>query len=214
MDGRRLKMDKSIFHDIQQNTDEWMKMKLGKFSASMTNDLFSGKSTKDYNDAITNVAFERITGKRQKQFSNKWMDYGHETEPEALENYEIETFNRVSNGGIYILNEWVCASPDGGIEGQNGGVEFKCPAVSTYRDYLEQMEKFDKVIIPKNYELQMQFQMYVSGFEFVDYMPYYDSSVKQILARVNRDEGTQIAITLKLNEAIRDVQDLMIKIKR
>ena len=89
-----------IFHDIQQNSEEWDQMKLGLFSSSMVSDLFMKKDTKGYGNAICNVAFERVTGKSQRIFTLPWFNYGHETEPEANENYQTETFNELSNGGI------------------------------------------------------------------------------------------------------------------
>ena len=201
------------FYDVQQNEDDWYDLRKGKITASMCSDLFAAEKTKTYQNVITKVAFEIVTGKTQKQFVNGWMDYGHETEPEARENYTAETFNEVENGGIWIANDWIAASPDGKIKDKNAGVEFKCPAISTYRDYLELKEN-GKNIIPKNYFLQMQFQLICTGWDYIDYMPYYSSDVKQLLTVVHVCEKTRTEIFEKLNIAINQINELIEKIKR
>jgi len=202
------------FYDVQQNEDDWYDLRKGKITASMVADLFAKKETKTYQNVITKVAFEIVTGKVQKQFVNSWMDYGHETEPEASENYQAETFNEVENGGIWIANEWIAASPDRKIKGQNGGAEFKCPAISTYRDYLESSEKKGQTFIPKNYFIQIQFQMLCTGWDFIDYMPYYSADLKQLLTRVEVCEITRTEILEKVNDAIIEIKELIKKIKR
>jgi hypothetical protein len=203
-----------IFYNVSQNSDEWQSLRCGKLTASMFSDLFMDKKTKGYQDIITKVAFEKVTGKQQKNFSGKWLDYGHETEPEAAENYEIETFNSLENGGIWVINEYVAASPDAKIVGQNAGTEFKCPAISTYREYLDSKEKKGIVELPKSYLYQVHGQMLCTGWDYVDYMPYYDHSLKQLLTRVYRDESILKEIVYKIEDAIIDIDNLIIKIKR
>lgn len=202
------------FYDVSQNSDEWYELRCGKFTASMFADLMAGKTTKTYTDVINKVAFERVTGKMQSQFNSKWMDYGHETEPEASENYELETFNSLENGGIWLINEYVGASPDAKIVGKNAGTEFKCPAVSTYFEYILGLEKKGVVELPKNYFLQVQGQLLCTGWEYIDYMPYYSSNVKQLLTRVYRCEETIQKIVTELEIAIEEVEKTIIKIKR
>ena len=202
------------FYDVQQNEEDWYDLRKGKITASMSSDLFAKPETKTYKNVITKVAFEIVTGKSQKQFVNGWMDYGHETEPEARENYCAETFSQVSNGGIWVANDWIAASPDGKIVNENGGVEFKCPAISTYRDYLESAEKNGKTVIPKNYFIQMQFQLICTGWDYIDYMPYYSRELKQLLTRVYICEETRTQIFEKLDIAILEIKELIEKIKR
>jgi predicted phage-related endonuclease len=205
---------KPTFYDIDQNSEDWDALRCGKLTASMFSYLFADKKTKTYQDCITKVAFEKVTGKQQKQFSSKWMDYGHETEPEAAENYCIETFSQLQNGGIWTINNYVAASPDGKIVAENGGVEFKCPSIATYRDYLESNIKKGQVEIPKSYFWQIHGQLLCTGWHFIDYMPYYSSNVKQLLTRVYRDENVLKELTNKIEEAIIDIDNLIVTIKR
>lgn len=217
MEGGGQMIINPFFHDIEQDHSDgsdWHEMRLGMFTASMISDLFMDKKTAGYQNCIINVAFERVTGKRQYQFHNKWMQYGNDTEFEAREFYQQFTLNAISNGGIWIASDWFCASPDGKIEGKNGGIELKCPAVNTYLAYIESLQKFGVTKVPTEYYLQMQAQMLATGWDFVDYMPYYSGELKQLLTRVYRDELVINQMLVRLDEAVKDAEIMIDKIKR
>ena len=48
--------------DIKQNTDEWIALKVGKFSASSCAELLMDKKTKGYTGLIDKIVEERMTG--------------------------------------------------------------------------------------------------------------------------------------------------------
>ena len=196
------------YYDIDQNSEEWDVLRLGKFTASTFPDLFMAKTTAGYRNAIIKVAFERVTGESEEKYSNKWMDRGHEKEPFARENYELLTFNTLENGGFYEFNEWVGASPDAKITGQNGGCEFKCPSFQVYNEYLE-LNK-----LPKSYFWQVHGQLLCTGWDFIDYMPYSSPKLKQILIRVERDEAVLNQLKEQLTMCIEEVKILIERIKQ
>jgi hypothetical protein len=196
------------FYNIDQNSEEWNGLRLGKFTASTFADLFMKKDSATYQKAIIKVAYERVTGECEESYSNKWMQRGHEKEPFARSNYEILTFNTVEDGGFYEYSEFVGASPDGKIAGQNGGVEFKCPSFQVYNEYLETQK------IPKSYFWQIHGQLLCTGWDFIDYMPYSSPKLKQILIRVEKDEVTLDTLKSKLNECIEEVNILIERIKQ
>lgn len=196
------------FYDIDQNSEDWDGLRIGKFTASTFADLFMSKSTAGYNNAITKVAFERITGESEEKYSNKWMQRGHEKEPFARENYEMLTFNTLKNGGFYEYSDYIGASPDAKISGQNGGCEFKCPSFQMYREYLETKK------LPKNHFWQVHGQMLCTGWDFIDYMPFSSPKLKQMLIRVERDPLILEQLEEKLNEAIKEVQTLIEQIRQ
>lgn len=196
------------FYEINQNSEEWDSLRLGKFTASTFSDLFMDKKTAGYRNAIIKVAFERVTGECEENYSNKWMQRGHEKEPFARENYELLTFNSLENGGFYEFNEWVGASPDAKITGQNGGCEFKCPSFQVYNEYLESSK------IPKSYFWQIHGQLLCTGWDFIDYMPYSSPKLKQILIRVARDEAVLNQLKEQLSNCIEEVKILIERIKQ
>ena len=116
-----------IFHDVEQNTDAWMALRVGKATASnfgtfMANDGKAfGEPAKAY---ALQIALERITGRKAEfSFSNEHTERGHEQEPIARMLYEEENFIDVSNGGLFCCDDYG-DSPDGLI-GENGVIEIK-----------------------------------------------------------------------------------------
>jgi predicted phage-related endonuclease len=196
------------YYNIDQNSEEWDSLRLGKFTASTFSDLFMDKKTVGYQKAIIKVAYERVTGESEESYNNKWMQRGHEKEPFARENYELLTFNQLENGGFYEYSEFIGASPDAKIIGQNGGCEFKCPSFQVYNEYLETKK------IPKSYYWQIHGQLLCTGWDFIDYMPYSSPKLKQILIRVERDDKVLELLKSKLNECIEEVKILVERIKQ
>ena len=197
-----------IHHLIDQNSEEWNQLRLGKFTASTFSDLFMDKKTAGYQKAIIKVAYERVTGESEESYSNKWMQRGSEKEQFAAEQYEMLTFAQLEPAGFYELNDMVGASPDRKIVGQNAGCEFKCPSFQVYQEYLETRK------IPKGYYWQIHGQMLCAGWDYIDYMPFSSPLLKSILIRVERDQSVLDQLTDKLNECIEEVKILMEKIKQ
>jgi hypothetical protein len=197
-----------IHYAIDQNSEEWLALRVGKFTASTFSDLFMDKKTAGYQKAIIKVAYERVTGESEESYSNKWMQRGHEKEPFARENYELQTFNSVEDAGFFEYDDFTGASPDAKIIGLNGGCEFKCPSFQVYNEYLETGR------IPKSYFWQIHGQLLCTGWDFIDYMPYSSPKLKQILIRVERDEKTLELLKSKLNECIEEVKILIERIQQ
>ena len=142
----------SIYHKVEQNTDEWLNMRLGRFTASTIKNLLMKVTTKGYQDEIKRVAFEIVTGTQAETFSNEWMQRGHDLEDEARNMYQAETFNVVEEGGFFTYGDYMGASPDGLI-GKDGLVEIKCPKYNTMIDYLMDGK------VPNLYYTQIQTQL-------------------------------------------------------
>lgn len=197
-----------IHHNIDQNSEQWDSLRLGKFTASMFSDLFSDPKTDKYKKAIIKVSYERVTRESEEGYLNKFMQRGHEKEPIAAKNYEIETFNKLENAGFYEYNEFIGASPDRKIVNQNGGCEFKCPSFQVYHEYLETKK------IPKSYFWQIHGQLLCTDWDFIDYMPYSSPLLKQLLIRVYRDDKILNQLIEQLEKSIEDVKKMILIIKR
>ena len=194
-----------IIHEMEQGTDEWLAIKLGKFSASNFCKLFMSETTQGYNDIINQIVFERITGKTPEFYVNDYMKRGTELEPIARQEYEFSTFTKVKQVGFIELNEWVGVSPDGLI-GKDGMLEIKCPKYST----LISQKLSQKV--PKDYYWQMQGQMYVADRKWVDYYVYHPD-LEPFLIRVERNEKDIEELRQKLDKAIESVTERINKLK-
>lgn len=108
-------MENLEFNDIEQNTDEWLDMRIAKLTGSGFSKIMAnygkafGEPAKDY---ATNIAIEIITGLRSEGgYTNDHMQRGHDQEPLALARYEEEMFCETLNGGFYS-SDFIGVSPD------------------------------------------------------------------------------------------------------
>ena len=174
--------------DVQQNTDEWFNLRLGRITSSnfakiMANEGKAfGEPAKEYAEKI---ALEFVTNKRDEtaNFSNSYMDRGHELEPVAIELYEIETFNEVTNGGFNYLGN-IGDSPDGNV-GEGGCIEVKSVIPKT------QWKRLKKGGIDLAYKYQIQGHIWLGQkvwCDFVSYCPEMPQGKQLYIFRVDRDE--------------------------
>lgn len=122
------------FHNIEQNSEEWSSLRLGKVTSSHLACIMAngegafGEPAKRY---ALQLALERITEKKAEySFSNADMERGHEQEPIARQLYEEEYFCRVDNGGFFDCGLYG-DSPDGLI-GTQGIAEIKSVIASVH----------------------------------------------------------------------------------
>ncbi len=197
------------FHNVDQNSEEWYKLRAGKFTASSIKDLFSKPGTATYKNVISKIAIERVLGRRPEDagISTQYMERGHELEPEAIAMYEEETFSECSNGGFFQLGKWLGASPDALINGEKHGLEAKCPAFNTMIGY-----SLDPESLKKTYYKQVQAQIYVCGFEWVDLIAYHPD-FKLVKIRVYPDSDIIEQIDAKITDAIILVNEMIEKLE-
>ena len=194
------------YYDIEQGSDEWHLLRCGRFTASGISNLFMGKSTAGYNNYINSVVYGRLFNETSEDsFSNEWTIRGLELEPEAINHYELETFNKINRVGFVELNSWVGCSPDG-LLGEDGLIQIKCPKYSTQIDY------HLKGQIPKNYYYQIQGEIYITGREWNIFYSYHPK-LKPFVKKVKRDDKLISEIETKLNESIQIVKDRIELIK-
>jgi hypothetical protein len=115
------------FHDVQQNTDEWFALRLGKATSSNFPTIMANEG-KAFGDPAKRyalqLALEIETGIRaEHSFTNAQMERGHEQEPVARMLYEETHFVSVGNGGFFDCGDYG-DSPDG-LVGSDGGIEIK-----------------------------------------------------------------------------------------
>lgn len=170
-------------------------LRLGRFTASSAGKLFMGKSTIGYSEAVTSIAFERFTGKRPEGGfeGNFWTARGHDLEPFAVEQYEIDTFTTVNPGGFWTCGEWWGASPDGEID-SDGLFEGKAPKFTTHISYLQ------AGVLPDAYKWQIPMQLLVTDRAWCDFQSYHPD-LPTFLIRIARDEKTETALVKELNIA-------------
>ena len=197
---------KSTHHKIEQNTEEWLQMRMGRFTASSISNLLMKPNLKGYQDEIKRVAFERLYNVRPDNFESQWMTRGKELEEEARNEYQAGTFTVISPAGFFTFGEWMGASPDGLIGG-DGLAEIKCVKYNTFIDYMVGGG------VPSAYIPQIQCQLLCTDRQWCDFIAYHPG-VPQFVIRIERDEEIIQEIIIAVDKAVAEVNSLINKIQK
>lgn len=198
---------------VEQGTDAWHLMRLGKVTASRMADVLSkGKSGESASRAKyrTELVVQRLTGLPGESFTNAAMEWGTQTEPMARIAYEVSTGNFVEQVAFidHPSIEWFGCSPDGLVG--NGLIEIKCGNSTTHLDYLMD----DKP--PSKYIPQMQCQMAVTGSrwcDFVSFDPRLPDDLQLFVVRLERDEEYIKAMEVEVQKFLSEVEVTLTKLK-
>lgn len=175
---------------MDQRSDEWFKVRLGKVTASRVADLMARTKT-GYSASRANymaeLICERLTGSQAERFSSAAMQWGTDCEPHAKAAYAflhdavVDDVGFVPHPSIPDFG----ASPDGMV-GADGLIEIKCPNTATHIDTLLGDG------IDGKYITQMQVQMACTGrqwCDFVSFDPRLPGDMQLFVQRVPRDNA-------------------------
>ena len=200
-----------IYRELEQNTPEWMQVRLGKFTASdcyAIGTAGSGKGKDGLETLCLEKASEILTGQLPEMFTNEDVERGHQLEQEARISYELETGRAVEQVGFIEVNEFVGCSPDGLVE-EDGLVEFK--AKNNKNHLIALLGKIDI-----KYQWQMQFQMLClarNWCDFVSFNPNYSKAPNIKIVRVYKDDEMQDALKRGLDKGINRIKEILEKVK-
>lgn len=202
----------NIIYDIEQGSDEWLMLRLGKLTASKFSDVISkgrGKApSKTRESYMYQLAAEILTGEPTDFFKNSAMQWGTDCEPAARAAYELKHDIEVIECAFIERDKWVGVSPDG-LVGDNGLLEIKCPNTVTHLKY------FMAGTMPEEYLAQVQGQLWVSGrdwCDFVSYDPRVRTEADYFELRVNRDEEYIKELEAQCSAFVEDLKELLIKL--
>jgi hypothetical protein len=160
-----------MWHDVEQNGDEWFLLRAGKITASSLNKVMAnygkafGEPAKKY---AVDIAVQQITGSTSGGgYSNEHMARGHEEEPLARMAYEDRYFSDVTNGGFFDCGD-TGTSPDG-LVGFDGMLEIKSALPSVHYARLSK-QSFDSA-----YKWQLVGHLKFSILDWVDFASYCSS---------------------------------------
>lgn len=202
-----------IMDNIEQRTDEWITLRLGKVTASRVKDVIA-KTKSGYSASRKNYAaqliVERMTGQRQESYANAAMQWGTDHEPEAREMYEMFHTGVVEEVGFIshpvISNSG--ASPDGLI-GDTGMIEIKCPNTATHIEWLLGGKA------PAEHIPQMAWQMACAGrswCDFVSYDPRMPEHLQLFVVRYHRDESLIANLETEVVKFLSEVDEIVLQL--
>lgn len=200
--------------DCQQGTDEWLRVKAGKVSASRIADMLArtktgwGASRANY---LAELVSERMTGQPYgDKYKSPAMERGNEMEGAARDLYSFLRDVEVRQVGFVLhpaIDDAGC-SPDGLI-GDDGLVQFKCPNTATH------IETLRGGSIDGRYIKQMQWEMACTGRAWVDFVSFDDrmpASMQIHIQRVMRNHemiadmaGEVVVFLSEVNAVVSDL---------
>lgn len=198
---------------VEQGSDAWKQLRLGKVTASRVADVIA-KTKTGYSASRSNyeaqLICERLTGTVAESYTNSAMQHGTETEPLAIAAFEVKTGLTVNKIDFVdhptIANSG--ASPDGLIAEENSLIECKCPNTATHLDTLLSGK------VPSKYITQMTWQMATTGRDacyFVSFDPRLPAHLQLFVQKVQYDP--KYAAELE-QEVIRFLDEVEQKIKQ
>jgi len=198
---------------IEQGSNEWHLLRIGKVTASRIADVLSkGKSGESASrrNYRTELVVQRLTGLPGESFSNAAMEWGTNTEPKARTAYEVEKQQFVEQVAFidHPSIEWFGCSPDGLVA--DGLIEIKCPNSTTHVDYLADNKP------PAKYIPQMQCQMAVTGrqwCDFVSFDPRLPDDLQLFVVRLERDQEYIEAMEVEVKKFLSEVDEMFKKLK-
>lgn len=190
-----------IYHDVEQNTDEWSLLRAGKIGGSSIGEIMANEGKAFGNpakDLAVKLAIEQLTGQPQESgYTNEHMQRGHEQEPIARQLYEQDNFCTVTNGGFFEDGVYG-VSPDGLVD-DDGLVEIKSV-----------MPHIHFATVRRNthdpaYKWQVYLNLMVSGLEWIDFVSFcadFPEGKRLFQSRVERKNCADLfgRITSRVND--------------
>lgn len=198
-----------IITDIVQGSDAWFQEKLGKPSASNASKIIqnNGKPSEQREGYLYELADQIVSGQREEDYKNRYMEMGNEREAESRQLYEIINDVEVEQVGVIYPNEkkqYLC-SPDGLIN-REYGLELKNVLGKTMVKYLL------AGTLPPEYFSQIQMSLLITKFKFWDFC-VYKPGLRSLILRVERDETFISALEFELKLFVAELEKVVEKIK-
>lgn len=198
-----------IKHLVEQRSEAWHALRLGRVTGTAFKELMSGKATAGYNNLIADIAAEMITetSEDEENYVSSDMQRGIDLEPIAAKYYETYFDTELESVGFITpdednkYHEWVGVSPDR-LTLDSGLVEIKCPKRSTHLYYIKSGK------LPSTYKWQVYGQLFVTGLNYCDFFSYCEG-LKPFIIRVYPDEKIFAEIEKELDLLIIEVNKLI-----
>lgn len=202
-----------IHENIDQGSQEWLDLRMGKITASRLKDVLSkGRGSAPSKTRLSymyQLAAEILTGEREEGFTNKYMEWGNEWEDSARAAYELK--NNIEVKEVAFIEHdagKIGVSPDG-LVGENGLLEIKCPKTTTQISWY-----LSGKVPPEHYD-QIQGQIWISErdwCDFVSYDPRINGESGYFEVRVLRDDSHISKICKECREFLIELDQLLDKL--
>jgi len=191
---------------IEQGSEAWKLLKIGKVSASRMADLLAKTKTgasASRAKYMAQLLCERMTGQPTEFFTTAAMQRGTEIEPVARAAYEAENFISVDQVAWveHPTIPMAGCSPDG-VVGEHGLIEIKCKEIHNHLDSILN----DR--IDPDHQAQMMWQMACTGRQWCDYVCFDDRAPEGLQLFIKRLERNDALIQTMEDEVRKFLKDL------
>jgi hypothetical protein len=203
-------MKEPVFYNVEQNTEEWTKLRCGVLTASEVHQLITPKLKIADNETTKMLVFqkaaERLTGIKEETFIGLNGIRGHEDEVLARELYADRYDVELGNGG-FIVRDFdgfkIGYSPDALMLFGSGGIECKS------RQHKHHIKVVCSDEIPGDHLMQLQTGLLVAGLDYIDYISYSgglplwvkrcvsDSAIQELILQVANAFEKQVNETME-----------------
>lgn len=202
--------------DSITNVEEWLRVRLGKCTASRiadaTRQLKKGGWGQDRENYKMELIAERLTGQAKQRFISESMIWGQQVERDAMMAYQSRTDCQVNTDTWFIAHptiEWSGCSPDALVDG-DGLLQIKCPETSTFVKALIKKE------VEPDYYAQVQWELACSGRKWGDLVLFdpriTDPKLRMLRWHIERDDAwigtTEAMVRVFLKEIADAIEQL------
>jgi hypothetical protein len=180
-----------IHHDVEQRSEAWDLLRLGRPTASCFHKILTPGSEKikpklsaQFERYAHHLIAERLLGRHINTYTSPEMEKGAALEDSAADWYEFsEGIDTQKIGFVTTDDGRIGCSPDR-LVGEDGLIEIKCPEPATQVGYLL------TGTVARTYWPQIQGQLWVCQRQWIDVLAYSDEHPKipHHIVRVERDD--------------------------
>ena len=200
-------MPVEIFRDIEQNSEEWKRLRAGIPTASEFKDLLAKGEGKTRKALMRRLAGERVTGEPESMFENAAILRGHAMEDEARRTYALVADLPAPLEQIaFVKNFGSGCSPDSLI-GTDGGLELKTAKPSVLIDIFERDQ------VPTEHIAQVQGSMWITERGWWDFVAYWPG-MPLFVRRVRRDPAYIANLAREVKAFQDELADLVERIRK
>ena len=209
-------LERHIHRDIEQGTDEWLELRVGRLTSSKLGAFIWTKGKDDYGlgskliPHINDVAAEVHTGLSDgSNYSSSDMDRGSSLEEYVIDHYEQTNFIAVEQIGFATYGRYIGDSPDG-LVGDDGCLEMKCRKLYLHFAILLAIRNGAEVKIPPKDLAQCYWHMFVCDRKWCDYISYhpdFPEDQQMLVTRIYMTEEKLATLTEKADSIERYIDD-------
>lgn len=201
--SRRTPMPEIIYG--KQGDKAWEQNRIGSIGASRIKDLMAKGQGKSRKTLLYQLAGEILSGEKYQIRQTPEMARGLIFESDARSTFGFITELDVEEISLIKRTNHIHCSPDG-LTSDGGGLEIKCPLAHTQCKYIIENR------LPLEYVSQVQYSLFVTGYLHWWFFSYHPK-IKPLLLKIKPDEKYIADLQVELIKFLRELDDLVEKIK-